>query len=69
MISKEKSKCEQMEYIFKNSWKSLSKEDISKKYPHISPSTLNKTITSLVQEGKIVKLGNARSISYMWNNK
>lgn len=63
------SKPERVEEILKNTLGKITKSEISEKCPDISPTTLQRTLKSLQNEGKVIKIGDGRYASYAWNRE
>lgn len=63
------SKPKRIEAIIKNSLGKLTKAEISKKCPDISVTTINRTLTDLLKNKKIIKHGGGRYTSYTWNRE
>lgn len=54
-----------IEAIVLNSLKPLSKADICRRLPHVSPTTVEATLGSMVKKGIIKRLGSARTSKYI----
>lgn len=62
-VSKVK-KGEQIEIAMMNTFVPISKEEICYRFPNISVSTVERTLSKLQKEGKIVKIGTFRNARY-----
>lgn len=61
-------KNDRIELILMRSVAPLSKADICRALPEVSPTTVEAALGRLVKEGKIQKTGAARSTRYVWIN-
>ena len=59
-------KKERIELVLMRSVVPLSKADICRALPEVSPTTVEAVLGRLVKEGKIQKIGAARSTRYVW---
>ncbi len=66
---KKLSKPERIQAIFAQRLEALSKQDLIVLCPDISEATIKSTLTHLVKDGYIVKIGSARSTKYIRNNQ
>ena len=66
VVNQRMSKPERIEAVFKRSLGDISKSDILNECPDISPTTANRTLAALLQDGKIEKLGGGRGTKYRW---
>lgn len=62
------SKSERVRDLFDNRLGKISKGDIRKICPDISVATIEKTLTELVKEAYIIKVGSGRATAYIKNN-
>ncbi|MGN0328374.1 MAG: Fic family protein [Lachnospira sp.] len=51
----------------KNHMGTITKSEIMENVPGVSQTTIQRTLTELVKEGKIKKIGNGRYTKYVWN--
>ena len=65
--NKSVSKAERIKLLFDNTLKKISKRDILEKCPDISTSTVELTLSELLKDGYILKIGAGRSTSYIRN--
>ena len=65
--NKSLSKAERIKLLFDNTLKKISKKDILEKCPDISTSTVELTLSKLLKEGYIIKIGVGRSTVYIRN--
>lgn len=59
-------KGERVELVLMRSVVPLSKADICRSLPEVSPTTVEAVLGRMVKEGKILKTGAARSTRYVW---
>lgn len=59
------SKSDRIRHIFEKSVGKISKSEIAKLCPDISLTTIERTLSSLLEEGMIVKIGGGRSTAYV----
>ena len=62
------SKSERIKNIFDNHLGKITKKEILEKCPDISTVTVERTITQLVKDGYILKIGAGRGTAYVKNN-
>lgn len=56
-----------IEELIKNHLGTITKTEIVDHTPGISQTTIQRTLTNLVKEGKIIKIGGGRYTKYTWN--
>ncbi len=61
------TKTERIEKLFDNNIGRLSKRDILEKCPDISQITVERTLSTLIKEEKIIKIGSGKNTSYIRN--
>lgn len=61
------SKPERVREVIKETLGAVTKAEIVKKCPDISQVTIQRTLTELLESGKIVKIGGGRYTKYTWN--
>ncbi len=61
------SKPNRIEELIKNHLGTITKREIDESTPGISLTTVQRTLTELVKEEKIIKIGNGRYTRYKWN--
>ena len=64
MADKRLSKPERIRALFAGTLGKLSKQDILDRLPNISTSTVETTLTMLLKEGYIAKVGKGKRTSY-----
>lgn len=64
---KKVSKPDRIEELIKNHLRTITKKEIVDHTPGISQTTIQRTLTELVKEGKIIKIGGGRYTKYTWN--
>ncbi|NLL78936.1 MAG: Fic family protein [Clostridiales bacterium] len=64
---KKVSKPNRIEALIKNHLGTITKKEIAENTPGISLTTVQRTLTDLVKEEKIIKIGNGRYTKYKWN--
>lgn len=64
---KKVSKPNRIEELIKNHLGTITKKDIAENTPGISLTTVQRTLTDLVKNEKIIKIGNGRYTKYKWN--
>ena len=64
---KKVSKPDRIEELIKNHFGTITKTEIVEATPGISTTTIQRTLTDLVKEEKIIKIGNGRYTKYKWN--
>lgn len=62
------SKPDRVREIIRTTLGSISKKEILEKCPDISQTTVQRTLTELVESGQIIKIGGGRYTKYTWNN-
>ena len=67
MQNRSLSKPEQIRVLFDSTLKQLSKHEITEILPHISTSTIELALASLVKEGAILKIGSGKNTAYIRN--
>ena len=45
----------------------ITKTEILQKVPGVSQTTIQRTLTELTKQGRIIKIGNGRYTKYTWN--
>lgn len=55
--------------IFKDNIIPIDKSFIMNKCPNLSETTIERTLSKLLKEGKIIKISGGRYTKYKWNNK
>lgn len=45
----------------------ITKSEIQQKVPGVSQTTIQRTLTELTKQGRIIKIGNGRYTKYTWN--
>lgn len=63
------SKPERIKYLFENSLSKFSKKDILEKCPDISISTIEVTLSQLLKENYLIKIGAGKNTTYIRNTK
>lgn len=63
-----KSKSERIEILLKNTLGKMSKRQILENCPDISTRTVERTLSELLNAGKIQKVGAGPATSYVWKN-
>lgn len=63
-----KSKSERIEILLKNTLGKMSKKQILENCPDISTRTVERTLSELLNAGKIQKVGAGPATSYVWKN-
>ena len=61
------SKPERVREIIKNTLGKITKAEIMKQCPDISQTTVQRTLNSLQKSGEIIKIGERKNASYIWN--
>ena len=61
------SKPERVKEVIKETLGTITKAEIAKKCPDISKITIQRTLTELVANGSIIKIGGGRYTKYTWN--
>ena len=61
------SKPDKIEALIRNHLGTITKKEIAENTPGISLTTIQRTLTDLVKEEKIIKIGNGRYTKYKWN--
>ncbi len=64
---KKVSKPDRIEELIKNHLGTITKKEIAENIAGISSTTVQRTLTELVREEKIIKIGNGRYTKYKWN--
>ncbi len=64
---KKVSKPNRIEELIKDHLGTITKKEIAENTPGISLTTVQRTLTELVKEEKIIKIGNGRYTKYKWN--
>lgn len=67
MLNRSLSKPERIRALFDTTLQKLSKKMISEKFPDISISTIEITLSSLLKEGYIIKVGAGKNTAYIRN--
>lgn len=62
------SKPDRVREIIRTTLGPISKKEILEKCPDISQTTVQRTLTELVESGQIIKIGGGRYTKYTWNN-
>lgn len=62
------SKSDRVREIIRTTLGPISKKEILEKCPDISQTTVQRTLTELVESGQIIKIGGGRYTKYTWNN-
>lgn len=62
------SKPDRVREIIRTTLGPISKKEILEKCPDISQTTIQRTLTELVESGQIIKIGGGRYTKYTWNN-
>lgn len=65
---KKVTKKQRIEATVTNSLQSISKKEICYFLPDVSPTTVEAVLTTMVKQGKIEKIGAARSTKYIRKN-
>ena len=60
-------KPDRVEELIKNHLGTITKSEIMENTLGISQTTVQRTLTDLVKEGKIIKIGGGRYTKYTWN--
>lgn len=63
------SKAGRVEAVLRDSVGRVTKSDISQMLPDISKTTIERTLASLLSQGKIEKVGAGRATGYLWNSR
>ena len=61
------SKPERIAEEIKNHIGTITKAELVEQVPGVSQTTVQRTLTELTKQGKIIKLGAGRYIKYRWN--
>ena len=61
------SKPERIAEEIKNHIGTITKAELVEQVPDVSQTTVQRTLTELTKQGKIIKLGSGRNIKYRWN--
>ena len=61
------SKPERIAEEIKNHIGTITKAQLVEQVPDVSQTTVQRTLTELTKQGKIIKLGAGRYIKYRWN--
>ena len=61
------SKPERIAEEIKNHIGTITKAELVEQVPDVSQTTVQRTLTELTKQGKIIKLGSGRYIKYRWN--
>ncbi len=67
--SKKLSKPEQIEEAMKNTLGKVTKREIEQMCPNVSPTTIQRTLKKLQDEGKVIKIGDRKFAAYVWNRE
>ena len=67
LTTSELSKPERVKEVIKETLGTITKAEIVKKCPDISKITIQRTLTELVANGSIIKIGGGRYTKYTWN--
>lgn len=67
LITEKLSKPERITKIIKESVGKITKTELMTKCPDISQVTIQRTLTELLKEGKIIRIGGGRYTAYTWN--
>lgn len=62
------SKPDRVREIIRTTLGPISKKELLEKCPDISQTTVQRTLTELVESGQIIKIGGGRYTKYTWNN-
>ncbi|MDO4807428.1 MAG: Fic family protein [Coriobacteriales bacterium] len=66
IITNKVPKQKRIEQVLEGSIRNLSKRDILTQCPYISETTVERTLSALLKDGKIQKVGGGRSTRYRW---
>ena len=61
------SKPERIEEMLKKKFGTFTKTEIQKEFPNIGQATIQRTLSKLQKENKIIKIGGGRYTKYRWN--
>ena len=61
------SKPGRVEEEIKNNLGTITKSELMQKVSDVSQTTIQRTLTTLIKQGKIKKIGNGRYTKYAWN--
>ncbi|MGI6766700.1 MAG: Fic family protein [Lentihominibacter sp.] len=67
--SKKLSKPEQIEEAMKNTLGKVTKREIEQMCPNVSPTTIQRTLKKLQDEGKVIKIGDRKFAAYVWSRE
>ncbi|TYG34657.1 Fic family protein [Lonepinella koalarum] len=62
------SKAERIEYLLQQTLGKISKQDILMRYPDISKITVERTLATLLKQGKISKVGVGKNTAYVYHH-
>ncbi len=63
------SKTERVARVIKDTLGKVTKHDILEKCPDISETTVQRTLSELLKNNKVIKIGGGRYTSYIWNRE
>jgi Fic family protein len=63
------SKPDRVREIIKDTLGKITKTEIMTQCPDISKTTIERTLTELVKDGEVIKIGGGRYTSYTWNRE
>ena len=69
LVTKGFSKPDRVREIIRNSTGKLTKAEIMAQCPDVSLKTVQRALTSLLENGEIIKIGGGRYTSYIWNRE
>ena len=69
LITKGLSKPERVREIIRNSVRKMTKAEIMAQCPDIGERTVERALSSLQENGEIIKIGGGRYTSYIWNRE
>ena len=61
------SKPERIAEEIRNHIGTITKAELVEQVPDVSQTTVQRTLTELIKQGRIIKLGAGRYIKYRWN--
>ncbi len=67
LVTKGLSKPDRVKEMIRNSSRKMTKAEIIAQCPDVSERTVQRTLTSLMESGEIIKIGGGRYTSYIWN--
>ena len=62
-----KSKPKRIEEEIRNHIGTITKAELVEQIPDVSQTTVQRTLTELTKQGKIIKIGAGRNVKYKWN--